>query len=669
MKVKIVLSIAVLAFGILGASASGQQQVFVKVNFQPANVQLPAQFADYKIDSGEPFGDRGNGFSYGWDIAVNETRERNNSSSQDKRYDTLNHMQKTTGRYWEIAVPNGAYELFIVCGDPSNADSTNTLDVEGILVPDPDGQDNFDEYTVKEVVVTDGRLTIRPGTGASNAKICFVDIYAADPTFNPAPVAEAGPNQSIYITDSVQLAGAVTDLPPNEGDPGVLSYYWRKVSGPGTVTFSDIHALDATVTFSAKGIYELMLQATDGDKDANDITTIRVKDRADEFLVGYWNFDDNVEDHSRNNNHGTIVSLGGGGTYDPDAAVGTKSINLIDTDLTDGDPNTNYVDLGPAPELNFGTGDWTVTGWFKTTMAGGDDENKGNIFSKGGDNTGGIRYTLGVNEQSAAAGRTWATASVTTDDDVAKVQAQSTSTVNDGLWHFAAAVRDWNVIRIYIDGVLEASTDLPANYNLSGTSQTNAYIGVGINYAIGPAAVYKHLNGLIDDVRVYNYALPLHDEPEYDSISKLTAMGGLVAKVDAGEDIVFNWKPGVKTTVAAIITDLGAPNPMTILWSTESGPGEAEFDDPMSMTTQVGFPEAGVYVLKLTVVDEGVTVTDTVQVTVIAPTCDNVVADSLLFVTDLDGDCYIGLSDLAIMLANWGLCNDPADDTCIWPWD
>ena len=94
-----------------------------------------------------------------------------------------------------------------------------------------------------------------------------------------------------------------------------------------------------------------------------------------------------------------------------------------------------------------------------------------------------------------------------------------------------------------------------------------------------------HLNGLIDDVRVYNYALPLHDEPEYDSISKLTAMGGLVAKVDAGEDIVFNWKPGVKTTVAAIITDLGAPNPMTILWSTESGPGEAEFDDPMSMTT------------------------------------------------------------------------------------
>ena len=46
--------------------------------------------------------------------------------------------------------------------------------VEGTVVTDPDGADHFDEYNV-EVEVTDGRLTIRPAGGASDAKICFVE--------------------------------------------------------------------------------------------------------------------------------------------------------------------------------------------------------------------------------------------------------------------------------------------------------------------------------------------------------------------------------------------------------------------------------------------------------------------------------------------------------------
>ncbi len=51
-----------------------------------------------------------------------------------------------------------------------------------------------------------------------------------------------------------------------------------------------------------------------------------------------------------------------------------------------------YVDLGNPPALNFGTGDWTVTAWFKTAMTGTGDANKGTIYAKGGDSTGGKRY-------------------------------------------------------------------------------------------------------------------------------------------------------------------------------------------------------------------------------------------------------------------------------------
>ncbi len=81
---------------------------------------------------------------------------------------------------WEIVVPNGTYSVHMVCGDPSNTDQNNSLDVEGVIVPDPNGQvGNWDEYNVT-VTVTDGRLTIKPALGgdnpAVNAKISFVEI-------------------------------------------------------------------------------------------------------------------------------------------------------------------------------------------------------------------------------------------------------------------------------------------------------------------------------------------------------------------------------------------------------------------------------------------------------------------------------------------------------------
>ena len=54
------------------------------------------------------------------------------------------------------------------------------MDVEGIILEDPDGQDNFDEYDVT-VELTDGHLTITAASdaGGSNAKVAFVDIVLA----------------------------------------------------------------------------------------------------------------------------------------------------------------------------------------------------------------------------------------------------------------------------------------------------------------------------------------------------------------------------------------------------------------------------------------------------------------------------------------------------------
>jgi len=161
-----------LSVGVGIASAST-----LRINFQSNGAPIPeGYFPDY----GAAFGDRGNGWSYGWDVDnTANTRDRNNPVAPDQRYDTNNNFHlinvDQVDRIWEVALPDGIYNVFMVCGDASFTDQVNTLDVEGRVVEDPDGYDNYDRYEVT-VEVTDGRLTIKPAAGSSNSKICFVDI-------------------------------------------------------------------------------------------------------------------------------------------------------------------------------------------------------------------------------------------------------------------------------------------------------------------------------------------------------------------------------------------------------------------------------------------------------------------------------------------------------------
>jgi hypothetical protein len=89
----------------------------VKINFQQTGGDVPS---GYLPDGGEVFADRGNGFSYGWNMdSTGGARNRNNAAAPDERYDTCNHLEKGEHRIWEIALPNGIYDVYMVCGDAS----------------------------------------------------------------------------------------------------------------------------------------------------------------------------------------------------------------------------------------------------------------------------------------------------------------------------------------------------------------------------------------------------------------------------------------------------------------------------------------------------------------------------------------------------------------------
>jgi hypothetical protein len=201
-------------------------------------------------------------------------------------------------------------------------------------------------------------------------------------------------------------------------------------------------------------------------------------------LVVSYAMENDVMDSSVNELHGTIVG-------DPSFVEGPLGMALMLDGVDD------LVDLGNPSNLDFGTGDFTVSGWINMTAI-----ERGTVYAKGADNSGGIRYTLAMGESNDNK------MTLTTDDDSTKRQARGATIVNDGLWHHVVGMRRGATSLVYVDGEQDGTIDLPDGYDLSGASQTNAYIGA-IDGDADPAVVAfeKLFNGTLDEVMVYGRAL------------------------------------------------------------------------------------------------------------------------------------------------------------------
>jgi hypothetical protein len=90
---------------------------------------------------------------------------------------------------------------------------------------------------------------------------------------NLGPKASAGPDQTIVLPSTATLSRAASD----DGLPaGTLSYSWREINGPGTVTFAGTSTSDTIATFSTAGVYRLRLATSDSKLTATDDITITV---------------------------------------------------------------------------------------------------------------------------------------------------------------------------------------------------------------------------------------------------------------------------------------------------------------------------------------------------------------------------------------------------------
>ena len=102
------------------------------------------------------------------------------------------------------------------------------------------------------------RLNASDGQYTSSAalRVAFLASAGGGITVN------AGPDQVLVFPATATLTGSASDSNPPLGS--TLALTWYQVSGPGTATFANPASPATTVTFSAPGVYDLRLSATDG---------------------------------------------------------------------------------------------------------------------------------------------------------------------------------------------------------------------------------------------------------------------------------------------------------------------------------------------------------------------------------------------------------------------
>ncbi len=206
-------------------------------------------------------------------------------------------------------------------------------------------------------------------------------------------------------------------------------------------------------------------------------------------LVGWWKFDEtegsNADDSSDNNNTGQLV---GNPKWRPSGGKIGGALEF--------DGNGGYVDFGKSSVFNI-AGQITVSTWIKVN---GFSSDYAAIITKG-DNAWRLQRNAETNGLEFACsgldvpGREWCNIF----GDV---------NVNDGQWHHAAGVYDGKQIYLYVDGKLDDSVKATGCINITDSP---VYVSNNSDYE------GRCWNGLVDDVRIYNYAL---SEDEIKALQK-----------------------------------------------------------------------------------------------------------------------------------------------------
>ena len=119
-------------------------------------------------------------------------------------------------------------------------------------------------------------LAATSGSTGTAGSAVIDNVTVSPPVVNVAASVSAGPDATITLPASAALDGTVTD-DGRPTPPALVTTAWSKFSGPGTVTFGNVSAIDTSAAFSTTGSYLLRLTADDGEAKTYDDVALTVQ--------------------------------------------------------------------------------------------------------------------------------------------------------------------------------------------------------------------------------------------------------------------------------------------------------------------------------------------------------------------------------------------------------
>ena len=252
-------------------------------------------------------------------------------------------------------------------------------------------------------------------------------------------------------------------------------------------------------------------------------------------------FEDNVTDSSGFDNNGTAIG-------EPEYVEGVmgKALHIVNEGNEPSAVAAQYVNFGKGEELQFGTGNFTVGLWYKSSVreaSGGwhsavisnKDWSTGDNFgfnmghmNQSGDRGWGINWNFNTKKDDAAEG--------------GRVETGRYAQPTDGAWHYLTGVvdRSSQEIRFYIDGEFKERQSTAGKF---GTADTGYDLVLG---ADGYEHRYGTKDGCFDELVIYQEALP------EEMIYELASDGRRSYEIGRMEQIIAKAEPGARFPAASI---------------------------------------------------------------------------------------------------------------------
>ena len=389
------------------------------------------------------------------------------------------------------------------------------------------------------------RLTV-----SGNGVLQITENDIPPPPVNRPSTVDAGGDQTITLpTDTVSLQGAASDDGLPQGS--TLSLAWSKVSGPGTVSFSNPASLATTATFTQAGVYVLRLTASDSLLTSSDDVTINVIQRNQPPTVSAGS-DQTITLPDGANLSGAVS----------DDALPSGSTVAISWSMTSGDGPVTFGD--PAAAMT--TASFSVAGTYTLRLTASDTE-----------------FTV-------------------SDEVVITVQpANLPPTVSAGTFQTIKLPAGANLTATVSDDGLPAGSTLTTLWSKAGGPGTVTFTNAD---AANTTASFS-ADG--------TYALRLTvSDTQFtvsDDVTIIVETSNQPPAVNAGPDQtieLLNLAPvGVTVNLNGTASDDGLPagSTLTTSWSKASGPGPVTFSNLNAPTTTATITEPGTYVLRLAATD------------------------------------------------------------------